>query len=294
MSLDSATEILIRYEARMGSAALSSSVSTKTASTPQPTLRVASPWYLKFVQSTVGAKFIVALTGLALTTFVIFHMLGNLQVFLGRDAYNSYAQALQKLGPLLWVARGGLLACVVIHLGLALKLKKRNLDARPERYVAERTKRASLPSRTMVVTGLAILAFIVLHLAHFTLGWKPIATTVDGKGEPINFRDLKDPHWKDPNDPNATRHDTYRMFVEGFRNPVMVGIYVVCQLLLGMHLIHGVRSAFQTFGLNSSKFNGMLDGLAMVITLAVVGGNVLMPITVVTGLIGADVSLAPQ
>jgi succinate dehydrogenase / fumarate reductase cytochrome b subunit len=246
------------------------------------------------IQSTVGAKFLVALTGLALTTFVIFHMLGNLQIFLGRDAYNSYAQALQKLGPLLWVARGGLLACVVIHLGLALKLKKRNLDARPQRYVVERTKKASLPSRTMAVTGLAILAFIILHLAHFTFGLKPIATTVDAKGEPINYRDLKDPEWKDPIHPNATRHDTYRMFIEGFRNPWMVGIYIVCQLMLGAHLIHGVRSAFQTLGLSSPKFDLLLDGLTWAVTLAVVVGNIVMPLSVLFGLIGADVpGIAP-
>ncbi len=270
--------------------------SVTVSPSPVPSLsststRSAKPWYVRTLQSTVGAKFIVALTGLALTTFVIFHMLGNLRVFLGRDAYNSYAQALHQLGPLLWVARGGLLACVVIHLGLALKLKKRNLDARPQRYVVERTKKASLPSRSMALTGLAILAFIILHLAHFTFGFKPIATTVDVKGEPINYRELKDPHWRDPIDPQATRHDTYRMFVEGFRDPIMVGVYVVCQLLLGMHLIHGVRSAFQSLGLSSPKWSRLLDGLALGITLLVVGGNIVMPLSVLAGFIGNDVHL---
>lgn len=270
----------------MASATVSSSPASPPRSAPAMS---AKPWYVRILQSTVGAKFIVALTGLALTTFVIFHMLGNLQIYLGRDAYNSYAQALHKLGPLLWVARGGLLFCVVVHLGLAMKLKWRNLDARPQRYVAERTKRASLPSRTMVLTGLAILAFIILHLAHFTFGLKPIATTVDAKGLPVNYRDLVDPKWKDPFDPKATRHDTYRMFIEGFRDPVMVGVYVVCQLLLGMHLIHGVRSALQSLGINSPKWNRLLDGLAVGITLAVVGGNVMMPVSVLAGFIGGDV-----
>src|SRR5262249_46149480 len=120
-------------------------MATPTTTAEPPTLPRPSPlrWLTDVFASTVGLKFLVAVTGLALTGFVIFHLLGNLQVFAGRDAFNKYAQTLKSLGPLLWVARGGLLTVFVIHIFIALRLKKRNLDARPVPYKFERTVKAS-------------------------------------------------------------------------------------------------------------------------------------------------------
>src|SRR5437868_2541725 len=113
------------------------------AAAPQaiPSPRKPKPrWYNRLINSTVGGKYVVALTGLALTGFVLTHLLGNLQIFLGRDAYNQYAHSLKSMGALLWLARGGLLAVFLIHILLSLRLQKRSLDARPVRYVYERTK----------------------------------------------------------------------------------------------------------------------------------------------------------
>src|SRR5262249_12217361 len=122
------------------------------------------------LSTTVGSKFLVALTGLALTAFVFVHMVGNLLVFRGPEALNDYAEFLKSHGGLLWTARIGLLAAFVLHIWLTLRLKRRNLAARPTRYVHEETVQASWASRHMVLTGLVILAFVVFHLLHYTVG----------------------------------------------------------------------------------------------------------------------------
>lgn len=246
-------------------------------------------WITRLVNSSIGGKYLVAITGLLLTGFVVFHMLGNLQIFLGRDAFNHYAQSIKALGPLLWLARGGLLAFFILHIVLALRLKKRSADARPVPYKFERTIQASVASRYMVLTGITILFFVLFHIAHFTLGWVDRVRVTD-MGETINYLDLKDPVWKDPLDSTRTRHDTYRMFIDGFRNPPVVGFYIICQLLLGMHLIHGVNSSFQSLGINSRKFNACLHGIGYAITAAVVTGNIIMPLAVLFRLIGNDIS----
>src|SRR5207302_1710186 len=112
----------------------------------------ASPfhWISELLASSIGAKYLVALTGIGLTGFVIVHLLGNLQIFLGRDTMNHYAQSLKAMGPLLWIARGSLLVIFLLHIVLALRLKKLNLDARPVDYKYQRLVRATWVSRHMV------------------------------------------------------------------------------------------------------------------------------------------------
>ena len=119
---------------------------------------------------TISSKYVVALTGLALTGFVLIHMLGNLLVFVGREQLNNYAHTLKSNPGLLWTARLGLLVMFVVHIYLALQLKLKNRAARPTAYVFQHTEEASFASRTMVWSGLAILFFLLYHLAHFTLG----------------------------------------------------------------------------------------------------------------------------
>lgn len=253
-----------------------------------PTPKRPPHWTARFFQSTIGGKYVVAITGLALTGFVVVHLLGNLQIFLGRDKFNAYAQGLKAMGPLLWLARGGLLALFLTHIVFTLWLKKRSIDARPVPYKYERTKAASWPSRFMVLTGLLILLFVLFHLAHFTFGW---VDRVEDRslGERINYLDLKDPEYKDPAHPERTRHDAYHMFIDGFRNTPVTALYVAMMVVLGLHLVHGVRSSFQTLGINSVKVNNGLTMAAQGLTLLVVGGNIAMPIAVAAGLIGGDV-----
>src|SRR6185369_13464397 len=120
--------------------------------------------------------------------------------------YNHYAHSLKAMGGLLWLARGGLLAIFVTHIVVSLRLQKRSLDARPVRYVYERTKAATTPARYMALTGVTILLFVIFHLAHFTFG---VVDRVrdDKMGESISYLDLKDPTWSEK---GQTRHDAYR------------------------------------------------------------------------------------
>ena len=143
---------------------------TKFAARPNRTAQPFFPDLISALSSSVGSKFLVALTGLGLTGFVYVHMAGNLLVFQGPAALNDYAQFLKDHAGLLWTARIGLVTLFIIHIGLALRLTIRNQAARPTRYVHEETVQASWASRHMALTGLVILAFVIFHLLHFTRG----------------------------------------------------------------------------------------------------------------------------
>jgi succinate dehydrogenase / fumarate reductase cytochrome b subunit len=254
-------------------------MSTQSANLSDPAKPSPLRWLRQTLNSSVGAKLAVGVTGLLLVGFVVGHMLGNIQVLVGlfdrdlaRDMLNSYAEHLKSLGPLLWVIRIGLLTVFLIHLGLALRLFVRNREARPIRYEVERTLVASVPSRYMWLTGLVILAFVIFHLMHYSAGWIGSApAAVQGSLEGTNLRELKEV--KD----GKERHDVYAMVIYGFRNIPVAISYIIAQLLLGAHLIHGSRSMFQTLGISHLKYNAAIQGLAYAITIAVVGGNVMMP-----------------
>jgi succinate dehydrogenase / fumarate reductase cytochrome b subunit len=214
------------------------------------------------LDSSVGAKVLVALTGLGLVGFVVFHMIGNLKVFQGPDAVNAYAYFLKHgLGSLLWAARAGLLAIFVLHLSLALRLKARSAAARPVKYQYANSVQASAAGRTMLWSGLVILAFTLYHLAHFTFAWTNAAPTAVG---PVNYLDLRD---------SQGRHDVYSMVVAGFSNPLTVVLYVLAQLVLFVHLKHGIPSTFQTLGLKNRRFRRAIEAFGLAVALVVLAGN---------------------
>ena len=126
---------------------------------------------VKALTSTISLKIVMAVTGLLLAGFVLVHMAGNLQVFAGREAINDYAEFMQGLGGLLWVARLGLLTFLLLHVTAAVVLVRRNLQARPERYAGLKQRRTSVAAMYMAELGIVLLLFIIYHLAHFTLGW---------------------------------------------------------------------------------------------------------------------------
>jgi succinate dehydrogenase / fumarate reductase cytochrome b subunit len=239
-----------------------------------------SRWLFHALGTTVGSKYVVALTGLALTAFVIVHMAGNLLIFRGRDALNNYALFLKERGGLLWAARLGLLTVFVLHIWLGIRLTLRNRAARPTRYAYEDTVQASVASRTMIWSGLVILAFVIFHLLQYTFGLVA-ATAPDG----TNYLSLSD----NPGDPTRGHHDVYRMTVYGFRAVPVAIAYIVAQLFLGLHLSHGVASTFQSMGWNAPRWWRVIRTVGFVIALAVVIGNVAMPLAVMTGAIGGDV-----
>src|SRR5207237_9250378 len=122
-----------------------------------------------FFRASVGKKFIVAITGVVLIAFVVGHLLGNLQIFLGQDCVNSYAEHLRQLGPVLWIIRAFLLLNVLLHIFYTISLALENRRARPVSYKKKEHVKATFASRSMALSGLIVLAFIIYHLAHFTV-----------------------------------------------------------------------------------------------------------------------------
>ncbi len=217
----------------------------------------------RLVRSSVGAKYIMALTGLGLTLFVLGHMSGNLLIYGGKDALNSYAHGLTEHPVLLWTARGGLLAIFLIHLLMAIRLRQEDYAARPIHYVHEKTIQASWASRYMLSTGFVILVFVIYHLLHFTFG---IA-------DPSHFKAQL------AHDPKE-QYDVAAMVVAGFRQPLIAIFYIFCQIVLGLHLWHGGSSWLQHLGLNGRGYDQLVNNLGAVIAIIVIVGNCSIPLVI--------------
>ncbi len=227
-------------------------------------------WIREVWRSSVGKKVIVAITGTVLVLYVIAHMLGNLKAFQGIGAngapIDTYAEWIRTVGEpviphegVLWIARAILLACLVIHMVGVIQLAKRNAAARPAGYPAPRIAR-SFASRTMLVGGLFLFAFIVFHILHFTTG------TID---------------------PGAFAEGAvYRNLDEAFSSPFFVAIYIAAPITLGLHLRHAIWSAIQTGGFDKPNRNPTIRRGANFIALAVTVGFAAVPIAFWTELIG--------
>lgn len=220
--------------------------------------------FSRLFRSSLGKKYVMAITGFLLFLFVILHMAGNLQVFLGREPMNAYAALLASKPALLWTARVGLLIITILHIISALQLAAENRAARPESYV-EGKPIATLASRTILVSGLIIFAFIIYHLMHFTLG----VTNPD-------FADLKDP---------LGQHDVYQMVVDGFRNPYVSAFYILSMGLLCLHLSHGVSSLFQSLGIRRKSSVASFNRFAQISAFVIFIGNCSIPIAILAGLV---------
>lgn len=215
--------------------------------------------------SSIGKKTVMAVTGGVLFGFVVLHMLGNLQVFLGQEALNAYAKKLQDMAPVLWAARAFLLASLVLHVAFAIRLTFENRRARPKPYLYNDTVQASYASRTMMMTGLIVLFFTIYHLLHFTFGVTnpDLFHLVDAKG----------------------RHDVYSMVVSSFRNPWISASYVIAMIPLCVHLSHGLSSALQTLGLNRARPHFLYANIGNLMGLAIFIGNSSIPLAALLGLL---------
>ena len=223
-------------------------------------------WLSSFWRSSIGGKVTMAVTGLMLFGFVVMHLLGNLQLFTGADKLNAYAKWLYDLGSLLWVARIGLLAVFVLHVATAIRLSRANSAARPVAYQRPNTVQASMASRSMVLSGLSVFAFVVYHLLHFTFG----VTNPDHHALKAN---------------GAGGHDVYAMVTESFNSWEIAGAYAAFQVVLFLHLSHGMQSLAQTLGLQHKRYTPMIKTLSYVLALAIAGGNMLLALSVKLGLV---------
>ncbi|HKQ38901.1 MAG TPA: succinate dehydrogenase cytochrome b subunit [Verrucomicrobiae bacterium] len=220
--------------------------------------------------SSLGKKYIMALTGLALIGFVIAHLVGNLQIFLGREALNRYGHFLQTTPELVWPLRLALLAMVVLHIIAAIALTRENRAARPIAYAHYEIVAASYASRTMFMSGLIVFVFIIYHLLHFTVQVPQINLT----GQ--DFRLLED---------SKQRHDIYAMMVAGYRNPLVSGFYLLGMALLSLHLSHGISSLFQSLGLSNRVYMRFLDKVAKIAATAIFLGYASIPAAVLMGVV---------
>jgi len=219
-----------------------------------------------FYHSSVGKKMIVALSGIILILFVIGHLLGNLQIFLGPDWINGYSQHLRDLGSILWIIRIFLLTTVIVHIYVTIRLAIDNRRARPEAYIDKQHVKATFASRHMVMSGLIVLAFIIYHIAHFTVRVTDRRFALL-KADPLNH------------------YDVYSMMVYGFQSIYVSSFYVLGLFLLALHLSHGSSSFFQSLGLNNKTLTPRLAFGGRVFAWLLFLGYTSIPIAVLLGLV---------
>jgi succinate dehydrogenase / fumarate reductase cytochrome b subunit len=213
-----------------------------------------------YLRSSIGKKKLVGLSGLGIVGFTLMHMSGNLLLFVGPDAYNKYSHALVS-NPLIYLAEAGLVAIFVLHIALTIQLTMANRAARPVGYGLGATgpKRTSFAAKTAILSGLLMLAFVVLHLWTFKYG-EFYSTTVDG----VEMRDI------------------YRLVFEKFQEPLYVGWYLLCLMLLGMHLSHGVSASFQSLGVFASN-HPVLKKIGLAAAVIIAGGFIAQPLYIFLG-----------
>jgi succinate dehydrogenase / fumarate reductase cytochrome b subunit len=211
-----------------------------------------------FLSSTLGKKILMAVTGIILFGFVVGHMLGNLQIYLGEERLNHYAELLQANKPFLWTFRSVMLFCVGVHILAAVQVWLRNRAARPVKYKVFRPPAVDYAARTMVWSGPILALFITYHLLDFTVG-----TT----------------------NPDFVRGEVFQNVIASFSNPLIAIFYMAANLLLAFHLYHGLWSLFQTIGWDHPRFGWMRRALAVFFSVLIGAGNISIPLAVLTGVV---------
>jgi succinate dehydrogenase / fumarate reductase cytochrome b subunit len=218
--------------------------------------------------SSLGKKFIMAVTGFVLLLFVIGHLAGNLQVFLGAEAINRYGHFLQSNPELIWPARVVLLAMLLLHIWSAAQLSIENSAARPVAYSQYEPVGSSYASRSMLMSGIIIFVFVVYHLLHFTVQVQYLNLT----GQ--SFVSFLDPE---------KQHDIFKMLVVGFNNGWVSGFYIFGMALLCLHLSHATSSMFQSLGWKNEAYRPFLDNAARVGAVLIFLGYTSIPVAILLG-----------
>ncbi|MBT3236516.1 MAG: succinate dehydrogenase cytochrome b subunit [Bdellovibrionales bacterium] len=208
--------------------------------------------------SSVGRKYIMAITGLMLSGFLLVHLIGNYLLLIDPALFNAYAHKLTT-NPLIYGAEAILILIFLTHISLAIKLTLENRQARPQKYYVRKLsgRGATWASSTMPYTGILILIFLVLHLIHFKYGALYYAT-YDG----VEMRDL------------------HRLVIEFFQLPLHVAIYVATMVLTGFHLSHGFWSAFQSLGFDHPNYFGLIKKISLLYAIVIAVGYSFIPVWV--------------
>lgn len=224
-----------------------------------------APYPVELYRTAVGKKYVMAVTGIVWMGYVLIHMAGNLKVYLGAEDINHYGEWLRTIGEpmfpysvVLWILRVAIYGSILLHVHAAYSLTRMNWE-RDRKYESRRDFiAANFASRTMRWTGVLVALFILWHLADLTWG------TVN---------------------PDFVRGDVYNNLVRSFERPVVAVFYIVANLALGVHLLHGAWSLFQSLGWNHPRFNAWRRWFAYGFTIVVIGGNISFPLAVMTGVI---------
>jgi len=226
---------------------------------------MAGSWVCRFSKSTLGLKVLMAVTGVVLFGYTVGHVLGNLLIFAGKGSpgvparIDAYAAMLKGNPALLWGVRILLLASVVAHIAVAVKLHRLRTSARPVGYQVVTPRQSTYASRTMFWSGPIVGLFVVYHLLHFTVGVVH------------------------PSHPNFEGHAVFQNVVQGFQVPVVALVYIAAMLALGFHLSHGLWSMLQTIGVNRPNWETALRRLSILFGVVVCGGFISIPLAVLLG-----------
>ena len=237
---------------------------TRYTGPPVPEPGKQAPFLIQFYRSAICKKWLMAISGIVLMGYVLAHMIGNLKVFLGKGEINAYADWLRTLGEpaaprtvVLWILRTVIITAFFVHIVAAYQLTRMNHKARPTRYQSPRDyAAANFASRTMRWTGVIVGLFVIFHLLDLTWG---------------------------PANPKFVRGDPYDNIFESFERVPVAIAYIVANLALGIHLLHGVWSMFQSLGWNNPRFNIWRRYFAVAFAGLIVVGNVSMPLLITTG-----------
>ena len=219
---------------------------------------------LRIYQSPIGKKLITGITGLALAIFALAHMLGNLLLFAGREAYNTYAYRLEQFGPIFWVVEMVLLGSVILHATVGIQIALAKRQARPVGYQTYQSAGApshqSISSRTMIITGSVLGVFLVSHILTFKFG-VVYSTVIAG----VESRDFS------------------RLVIETFHNPLYTFGYTAVIMLLGFHLRHGVWSGLQSLGAMSRGLKPIVYGVGALLAVLIAVGFMVLPLGIYIG-----------
>jgi len=193
-------------------------------------------WLVNTINSSIGKKWLMAITGLSFIVFLVAHLAGNLTIYGGRDLFNAYAAHLHSLGPVLTVAEWGLLTLALVHVGTGALLFYQNWRARPAGYAVNRSSGGrTIGSVTMPYSGFIILLFVLFHLLNFHF--------VDKSGTSI-----------------------FAIVAGAFSDPLYVAVYVAAMVVVATHISHGFWSLFQTLGANHPKYMPLITSAGMVLS----------------------------
>ncbi|MBW4532905.1 MAG: succinate dehydrogenase cytochrome b subunit [Pleurocapsa minor HA4230-MV1] len=219
------------------------------------------PKLVNFYTSPIGKKIITGITGLGLTLFVLVHLVGNLTLFAGSKAYNQLAHFIDSLGILLYLIEFSLLAIAIFHVVVGISIRLNTLKARPVAYSQLKSvgtpSKQSISSRSMLITGMVLLGFLVLHLATFKFGVY-YSTMING----VEMRDLSS------------------LVMEKFHDPVYAFGYAGVMIVLALHLRHGIWSAWQSIGVLNSKISPVVYAIALILAILIALGFIALPVAI--------------